>query len=40
LVQGRLATLALAERLDLALGVSGVHPFSVWADQRIIDTEH
>jgi glutamate---cysteine ligase / carboxylate-amine ligase len=40
LVEGRLATLALAERLGLALGVSGVHPFSSWTEQRIIDTEH
>lgn len=40
LVEGRLATLALAERLGLALGVSGVHPFSPWTEQRIIDTEH
>jgi carboxylate-amine ligase len=40
LVEGRLATLALADRLGLALGVSGVHPFSPWAEQRIIDTPH
>lgn len=40
LVEGRLATLALADRLGLALGVSGVHPFSPWTDQRIIDTPH
>ncbi len=40
LVEGRLATLALADRLGLALGVSGVHPFSPWSDQRIIDTPH
>jgi carboxylate-amine ligase len=40
LVEGRLATIALAERLGLALGVSGVHPFSHWDDQRIIDTPH
>jgi carboxylate-amine ligase len=40
LVEGRLATLALADRLGLALAVSGVHPFSSWTDQRIIDTEH
>lgn len=40
LVEGRLATLALAERLGLTLGVAGVHPFSNWSDQRIIDTEH
>jgi glutamate---cysteine ligase / carboxylate-amine ligase len=40
LVEGRLATLALADRLGLALGVSGVHPFSHWSDQRIIDTPH
>jgi carboxylate-amine ligase len=40
LVEGRLATLALADRLGLALGVSGVHPFSPWTEQRIIDTPH
>lgn len=40
LVEGRLATLDLAERLGIALGVSGVHPFSPWTEQRIIDTEH
>jgi glutamate---cysteine ligase / carboxylate-amine ligase len=40
LVDGRLATLALADRLDLALGISGVHPFSRWEQQRIIDTPH
>lgn len=40
LVEGRLATLALAKRLGLTLGVSGVHPFSQWPEQRIIDTEH
>ena len=40
LVEGRLAALALADRVGLALGVSGVHPFSSWTDQRIIDTEH
>mgnify|MGYP001465284600 FL=1 len=40
LVEGRLATLALADRLGIALGITGVHPFSRWQDQRIIDTEH
>lgn len=40
LVEGRLATLALADRLGLALGISGVHPFSPWTEQRIIDTPH
>ena len=40
LVEGRLATLAIADRLGLALGVSGVHPFSPWTEQRIIDTAH
>ncbi|MGD9571619.1 MAG: YbdK family carboxylate-amine ligase [Thermoleophilia bacterium] len=40
LVDGRLATLALADRLGIALGISGVHPFSHWSDQRIIDTPH
>ena len=40
LVEGRLATLALADRLGLALGITGVHPFSPWTEQRIIDTPH
>jgi carboxylate-amine ligase len=40
MVEGRLATLALADRLGLALGITGVHPFSPWTDQRIIDTPH
>ena len=40
LAEGRLATIALADRLGLALGVSGVHPFSPWQEQRIIDTPH
>jgi glutamate---cysteine ligase / carboxylate-amine ligase len=40
LVEGRLATLALADRLGVALGISGVHPFSPWTEQRIIDTPH
>lgn len=40
LVEGRLATAALAEREGVAIGVAGVHPFSEWRDQEIIDTEH
>ena len=40
LVEGRLATIALAERLGIAIGVAGVHPFSAWPDQRIIYTPH
>lgn len=40
LIEGRLATLALADRLGIALGVTGVHPFSPWTEQRIIDTPH
>ncbi len=40
LVEGRLATIALAERLGVAVAISGVHPFSQWTDQRIIDTAH
>jgi carboxylate-amine ligase len=40
LVEGRLATLALAERLGIAIGISGLHPFSRWTEQRIIDTPH
>jgi len=40
LVEGRRQTLALAERLGLAVAITGVHPFSPWTEQRIIDTEH
>ncbi len=40
LVEGRLATLALADRVGIALGIAGVHPFSPWTEQRIIDTPH
>lgn len=40
LTNGRLATGALADRLGIDLGVAGVHAFSRWLDQRIIDTEH
>ncbi len=40
LVEGRLATIALADRLGLSLAVSGVHPFSPWTEQQIIDTPH
>jgi glutamate---cysteine ligase / carboxylate-amine ligase len=40
IVEGRLATLALADRLGLVLGITGVHPFSPWTEQRIIDTPH
>lgn len=40
LTEGRIATAELAERLGIDLGVAGVHTFSRWPDQRIIDTEH
>jgi len=40
LVGGRLETIALADRLGIGIGVSGVHPFSHWTEQRIIDTHH
>ncbi|HWH15086.1 MAG TPA: YbdK family carboxylate-amine ligase [Miltoncostaeaceae bacterium] len=40
LAQGRLACAELVERLGLVLGVAGVHPFSPWQEQRIIDTPH
>ena len=40
LAEGRLRTIALAEDLGLCLAISGVHPFSRWEEQRIIDTEH
>jgi carboxylate-amine ligase len=31
---------ALAERMGLALGATGTHPWADYLDQRIIDTEH
>ena len=40
LVEGRLRTIALADELQIAIGASGVHPFSTWPDQRLIDTPH
>jgi carboxylate-amine ligase len=40
LVEGRLAVIALAERLGIGIGIGGVHPFSPWTEQRIIDTPH
>ena len=40
LVEGRLASIALAERLGVGIGITGVHPFSPWQEQRIIDTPH
>jgi carboxylate-amine ligase len=40
LVGGRLETIALADRVGVGVGVSGVHPFSPWTEQRIIDTPH
>jgi YbdK family carboxylate-amine ligase len=40
LVEGRLAVIALAERLGIGIGIGGVHPFSPWTEQRIIDTAH
>jgi glutamate---cysteine ligase / carboxylate-amine ligase len=40
LAEGRLATAALADRLGITIGVTGVHPFSPWTEQRIIDTPH
>lgn len=40
LAEGRLATGALAGAFGVELGITGVHPFSRWEDQRIIDTEH
>jgi len=36
----RLALFALAERLGLALGAMGTHPWASYLDQRIIDTPH
>jgi len=40
LVEGRLAVIDLADRLDIAIAVAGTHPFSTWQEQRLIDTPH
>jgi carboxylate-amine ligase len=40
LAQGRLDLCALGADLGIAIGVTGVHPFSPWTQQRIIDTPH
>lgn len=40
LAEGRRDVVALANRLGMAVGITGVHPFSPWTDQRIIDTPH
>jgi len=40
LAWGRLALCDTAERLGLDIAVTGVHPYSHWTDQRIIDTDH
>lgn len=40
LIEGRLALIDIAESLGIALGIGGVHPFSPWQEQQIIDTPH
>ncbi len=40
LVEGRLAAIDVADRVGVDLGITGVHPFSRWEDQRLIDTPH
>lgn len=40
LVDGRLAAFEIADRIGVDLGITGVHPFSRWEDQRLIDTPH
>ena len=40
LVEGRLALLEVADALGIGIGISGVHPFSPWQEQQIIDTPH
>ncbi len=40
LVEGRLATIDLASEMQITIATSGVHPFSHWPDQRLIDTPH
>ena len=38
LARGRLAVGDLAAQLGAVVAITGVHPFSPWADQRILDT--
>ena len=38
LARGRIAMADLAERLGAVVAITGVHPFSRWDDQRILDT--
>lgn len=40
LVEGRLALIRHAASLGIATAITGCHPFSIWQDQRIIDTPH
>jgi carboxylate-amine ligase len=40
MAEGRRDVIAHAERLGMAVAVTGVHPFSHWSEQRIIDTPH
>mgnify|MGYP003351860440 CR=1 FL=1 len=40
LIDRRLALVAEAEALGLAVGATGTHPTSPWTEQRIIDTPH
>ncbi len=40
LVEGRLQLIELAEQLGIAIGITGVHPFSPWQEQEIINTPH
>jgi glutamate---cysteine ligase / carboxylate-amine ligase len=40
LAYGRIRMIETAGQLGCAIGISGVHPYSVWGDQRIIDTPH
>ncbi|MFN8110534.1 MAG: YbdK family carboxylate-amine ligase [Thermoleophilia bacterium] len=40
LARGRRQVTALLDGIGLATAITGTHPFSPWADQRIIDTPH
>ena len=40
LCQRRLQLIEVVDRLGIALGGTGTHPWSSWKDQRIIDTPH
>ena len=40
MAERRSQLLELCDRMDIALGATGTHPWSPWKEQRIIDTPH